>query len=123
MVNNPDPRAVYVEGYRGADVADSIVAHSPRGTVHALRPAAEHYLVSVAGSVLTVPAVTLARRLIGATDDLGRWVVPAAVAGPLVVAIQGAAEGDPTGLLALIVREMHHPNPTGTAVDTTKKES
>lgn len=117
----PDPSAVYVDGYRGADVADSIVAHSPRGTVHALRPAADHYLLSVADGVLTVPAVTLARRLIGSTDNLGRWVVPAGVAGPLVEAIQAAAEGDPTDLLALIVRE-HHPNPTATAVDTTKKE-
>lgn len=120
-MSTPDPSAVYVGGYRGADVADSIVAHSPRGTVHALRPAADYYLVSVADAVLTVPAVTLARRLIGTTDELGRWVVPAHLAGPLLEAIQSAAEGDPADLLALTVREMHHPNPTATAVDTTKE--
>lgn len=39
-MSTPEPSAVYVDGYRGAEVADSIVAHSPRGTVHALRPAA-----------------------------------------------------------------------------------
>lgn len=115
-----DLTAVYVDGYRGADVADSIVAHSPRGTVHALRPAAPHYIVSVADAVLTVPAVTLARRLIGTTDETGRWVVPAAVAGPLVEAVQAAAEGDPADLLALIVRETNTPADT---VGTTKKES
>lgn len=107
-MSTPDPTAVYVDGYRGADVADSIVAHSPKGTVHALRPAADHYFVSVADAVLTVPAVTLARRLVGATDERGRWVVPAAVAGPLVEAIAAAAEGDPTDLLALSVRETNH---------------
>lgn len=104
-----DPSAVYVDGYRGADVADSIVAHSPRGTVHALRPAAPHYIVSVADGVLVVPAVALARRLIGTTDEHGRWVVPAALAGPLVEAIQQAAEGDATDLIALIVRETNTP--------------
>lgn len=107
-MSTPDPSAVYVDGYRGADVADSIVAHSPKGTVHALRPAADYYLVSVADAVLVVPAVTLARRLIGSTDETGRWVVPAPLAGPLVEAIQSAAEGDPTDLLALIVRETNH---------------
>lgn len=104
-----DPSAIYIDDYRGADVADSIVAHSPRGTVHALRPAAGHYLVSVADAVLVVPAVTLARRLIGTTDEHGRWVVPAALAGPLVEAIQQAAEGDATDLIALIVRETNTP--------------
>lgn len=84
--------AAFVEGYRGADVADSIVAHSPRGTVHALRPAAEHYLVAVADDVLVVPAVTLARRLIGSTDDRDRRVVPSHLAPALVEAIQTAAE-------------------------------
>lgn len=103
-----EPSAVYIDDYRGADVADSIVAHSPRGTVHALRPAADHYLVSVGDAVLVVPAVTLARRLVGTTDERGRWVIPARLAGPLVGAIQSAAEGDPTDLLALIVRETNH---------------
>lgn len=121
-IETPEPTAVYVEGYRGADVADSIVAHSPRGTVHALRPAADHYLVSVADGVLVVPAVTLARRLIGSTDDLGRWVVPAPVAGPLVEAIQQAAKGDPTNLLAQIVREMHHTHP-GDVVATIERNT
>lgn len=104
-----EPTAVYVDDYRGADVADSIVAHSPRGTVHALRPAADHYIVSVADAVLVVPAVTLARRLVGATDERGRWVVPAALAGPLVEGVQAAAEGDPSDLLALIVSAIDHP--------------
>lgn len=116
-----DPSANYIDGYRGADVADSIVAHSPRGTVHALRPAAEHYLVSVADGVLTVPAVTIARRLIGATDELGRWVIPAPLAGPLLEAVQSAAEGDPTDLLAAIVREMHDHTPATPVVDTAKE--
>lgn len=116
-----DPSAAYVEGYTGADVADSIVAHSPRGTVHALRPAADHYVVSVADGVLVVPAVTLARRLIGTTDETGRWVIPARLAGPLVEAIQSAAEGDPSELLALIVSEM--PTTPADTVGTTKKEN
>lgn len=114
-----DPSAAYVEGYTGADVADSIVAHSPRGTVHALRPAAPHYLVSVADAVLVVPAVTLARQLVGTTDETDRWVVPARLAGPLVEAVQAAAEGDPTDLLALIVRETDTP---ADAVGTNPKE-
>lgn len=114
-----DPTAVYVEGYTGADVADSIVAHSPRGTVHALRPAADHYIVSVADAVLVVPAVTLARRLIGTTDEHGRWVVPARLAGPLVEAAQAAAEGDPADLLALVVSETNTP---ADAVGTNPKE-
>lgn len=116
-----EPTAIYIEGYRGADVADSIVAHSPRGTVHALRPAAPHYLVSVADGVLVVPAVTLARPLVGTTDERGRWVVPARLAGPLVEATQSAAEGDPSDLLALTVREMH-PTP-GDVVATNQKEN
>lgn len=107
--------STFVDGYRGADVADSIVAHSPRGTVHALRPAADHYLVAVADDVLSVPAVTLARRLVGATDERGRWVVPAHLAPALVEAIQSAADGDPTDLLALTVRE--------TNCTTEKKEN
>lgn len=119
-MSTPEPSAVYVDGYRGADVADSIVAHSPKGTVHALRPAADHYFVSVADGVLTVPAVTLARRLIGATDERGRWVVPAAVAAPLVEGIQSAADGDPTDLVSLIVSETNHT--PATTVANTKKE-
>lgn len=115
-----EPSASYVDGYRGADVADSIVAHTPTGTVHALRPAAPHYIVSVADAVLTVPAVTLARRLVGTTDERGRWVVPARLAGPLVEATQSAAEGDPSDLLALTVREMHPT--TGDVVATNPKE-
>lgn len=121
-MSTPDPSAVYIDGYQGADVADSIVAHSPKGTVHALRPAADHYLVSVADAVLTVPAVTLARRLVGVTDERGRWVVPAALAGPLLEAVQAAAEGCPSDLLALIVRQMHHTHP-GDVVATNQKES
>lgn len=120
-MSTPEPTAVYVEGYRGADVADSIVAHSPRGTVHALRPAADHYLVSVADGVLVVPAVTLARRLVGTTDERGRWVVPAGVAGPLVEAIQAAAKGGPADLLAIVLREMHHHTP-GDVVATNQME-
>ena len=122
-MSTPDPSAVYVDGYRGADVADSIVAHSPKGTVHALRPAAPYYLVSGADAVLVVPAVTLARRLVGTTDERGRWVVPAAVAGPLLEAIESAAEGDPTDLLEAIVREMHHhPIPAATTVASNQEK-
>lgn len=122
-MSTPEPTAVYVDGYRGAEVADSIVAHSPKGTVHALRPAADHYLVSVADALLVVPAVTLARRLVGATDERGRWVVPAAVAGPLLEGIQSAAEGEPSNLLSLIVNEMQHPTTPGDDVATNQKES
>lgn len=93
-----------IDEYRGADVADSIVAHSPRGTVHALRPAGPEYLVSVDDRILTVPAVTLARRLIGGTDERGRWSVPAAIAPTLVDAITEAADGEPDNLLTLVVR-------------------
>lgn len=116
-MSTSEPTAAYVDGYRGADVADSIVAHSPKGTVHALRPAAPHYLVSVADGVLTVPAVTLARRLVGSTDERGRWIVPAGTAGPLVEGIQSAADGDPTDLVSLIVSETNHTPATTVATD------
>lgn len=105
-----------IDEYRGTDVADSIVAHSPRGTVHALRPAGPEYLISVDDRILIVPAVTLARHLIGHTDDRGRWAVPAALAPTLVEALQSASDGDTDPLIRLCVQHGNRPR------NTEKKE-
>lgn len=103
----PEPPSGLVEGYRGADVADSIAAHTPSGTIHALRPAAPFYIVSIDDVTAAKPAVVIARWLIGGDDEQGRWAVPAHLAPALVEALQKAAEGDPTDLLALTARAMN----------------
>lgn len=71
----------------GLPVADTLVGHCPGGTVHAVRPAAPHYLVSLPEALASRPVVRLVRAHLGETDERGRWRVPAHLVPRLVTAL------------------------------------
>lgn len=71
----------------GLPVADSLVGHTPTGTVHAVRPAAPHYLVSIPEDMAARPVVRLVRHHLGETDERGRWRVTSHLVPRLVTAL------------------------------------
>lgn len=71
----------------GAPVADALLAHLGSGeTLHAVRPAAPFYLLSIPAEVAQQPAVALALHHRAAPRG-EHYEVPAGLAGPLVAAI------------------------------------
>lgn len=79
-------------------VADALIAHTDTATIHAVRPAADHYLVSLPQEIAERPLVRLVRAHLG-TDDGDLWVVPADLAHKILDAL---VEGDDDALAELV---------------------
>lgn len=72
----------------GRDAADVLIGHSPTGTVHAVRPAKDVWLVSIPADEQRRPAVVVAlHHLAGYDEEHGHHVIPHSIASRVVDAI------------------------------------
>lgn len=89
----------------GRDVADALIGHSPTGTVHAVRPAQDVWLVSIPADEQQRPAVAVALHHLATRDEArGHHVIPHSIASRVVDAITNR---DDEALMRLVAAHLN----------------
>lgn len=104
---------IHPEDLGGLPPADALIAHTPTGTVHAVRPSAPVWVISVPAELLERPAVRLARQAVDLSGGIG--TTPWRVSDQHVHALVDALASDDTTTLVELA--------TGLLDTTEKKEN
>ena len=92
----------------GRDAADVLIGHSLTGTVHAVRPAQDVWLVSMPVDEQQRPAVAVALHHLATRDEEhGHFVIPHSIASRVVDAITNR---DDEALMRLVAAHLNRNN-------------